>query len=76
MSPGDVSFDNMQTVLNNVYPKRRNLAPCTFRKGDKVRISRAKREFSKGYEQSWSDEVYDVIKTEKSMGVCYFTCKL
>ena len=75
MSPADVNFGNLQIVLKNVYPNRRNIAPCTFKTGDRVRVTREKNVFSKGYEQSWSDDIYKVVKSEKSLGVCYFSCK-
>ena len=60
-------------VLQNIDDKTR---PIPLRKpqlkvGDKVRISRIKAVFEKGYLQNWSEELYIVDKVQRTSPVTY-----
>lgn len=59
-APADVDRENQETVWQTLYgrpitPKRAKLLV-----GDKVRISKARRTFKKGYLPSWTEELFEV----------------
>jgi hypothetical protein len=60
-------------VLENINNKTRNIpkAKPKFKVGDKVRISRMKALFEKGYLPNWSEELYVVDKVQKTIPVTY-----
>ena len=63
--PVDVNSANAQAVWKTVYGdyvwtnEKQGLSPF-FRKGDHVRVSKSKGLFVKGYEQSYTDEIFIV----------------
>lgn len=63
MKPNEVTSKNQEEVWKILYGiknknKRKRQIPFHFDVGDKVRISKAKVVFRKGYKASWTDEVY------------------
>src|SRR5271170_2088321 len=65
--------ENEMKVLQNIDDKTR-LIPIrkpTLKVGDKVRISRIKAVFEKGYLPNWSEELYIVHKVKKTRPVTY-----
>ena len=61
MTPIQASMSNNQiTVIENTLNKTNNIAKgkAKFKLGDRVRISRIKGVFEKGYLPNWSEEVY------------------
>ena len=59
MAPNQVTQDNMQTVTERLYPVKRKPI-CKFDVGDKVRMSKGKHVFKRGYMQGWTDEIFTV----------------
>ena len=66
MTPTEASKDkNKIEVFNKqTYPEPRNEKP-KFKVGDKVRISRIKGLFEKGYLPNWSEALYTVDKVKE-----------
>jgi hypothetical protein len=68
-----IQEENYMTALQNTIDKTR-LIPITkpkFKIGDKVRISRTKALFEKGYLPNWSEELYVIDKVQKTIPVTY-----
>ena len=55
MKPKDVGDDN-----NRVYIEEHNKKGAKFNVGDRVRISKLKNIFAKGYTPNWSKEIFTV----------------
>lgn len=73
MRPVDVKKSNEKSVLLNII-KNRKASPVLkvkFKKGDRVRISKFKREFTKGYWPQWSNEIYTIWKVQLTKPVTY-----
>lgn len=63
MKPKDVSRKNAERLLHRVYVKPSNHSVRKrFKVGDKVRISKFKNIFAKGYTPNWSTEIFTVAK--------------
>ena len=74
MSPVKASKkENEMKVLRNTIDKTRPrpARKARLKKGDKVRISRVKSTFEKGYLANWSEELYIVDKVQKTIPVTY-----
>src|SRR5271170_4430233 len=74
MTPVEASLkENEMIVLENINNKTRNVpkAKAKFKVGDKVRISRIKAIFEKGYLPNWSEELYVVVEVQKTTPVTY-----
>ena len=72
--PNDVNTSNEDIVRKNLYPalKRKKVHTTPhFKIGDTVRISRKKDTFQKGYEQTYSHQVYEISKVQKTYPVTY-----
>ena len=59
MAPNQVTPDNMQTVMDRLYPVK-SKPIYKFDIGDKVRMSKGKHVFKRGYMQGWTDEIFVV----------------
>ena len=59
MAPNQVTPDNMQTVMDRLYPVK-SKPIYKFDIGDKVRMSKGKHVFKRGYMQGWTDEIFTV----------------
>lgn len=75
MRPVEVSELNKDMVLRNikknthlVVDKRK---PKSFSEGDKVRISKYKQTFSKGYIPNWTNEVFTVYRVQPTIPITY-----
>lgn len=60
MAPSEVNPQNESEVCRRLFPPKK---PTKYKLNidDKVRISKARREFKKGYLPNWSDEIFKVI---------------
>lgn len=59
-------------LLKKVYSSDPSpIAKPKFKMGEKVRISKYKAQFSKGYTPSWSTEIFTVIKIKRTRPVTY-----
>ena len=62
MAPMDVSAVNLEDVWQRLYDPVKRTQPKFFQ-GDRVRISKAKKTFKKGYLPNWTTEIFTVLKT-------------
>ena len=63
MTPSEVSVQNEAKVLRNLYPPTKTQTiKWRYKVGQTVRIKQSKRVFKKGYESSWTEEVFTVAK--------------
>lgn len=74
MKPVEVNRTNEKTVLLNIADKNKKVIKSSivkFKIGDRVRVSRFKREFVKGYWPQWSNEIYTVCKVQQTKPITY-----
>lgn len=62
MAPEDVNKKNEHEVRETLYGNDENIVKFKFQTGDKVRISKFKRMFAKGYTPNWTREVFTIDK--------------
>ena len=72
MTPTEASKpENKMEVLNNhEYRQRQQLKP-KFEVGDRVRLSRTKALFEKGYLPNWSEEIYKITEVKQTNPFTY-----
>jgi hypothetical protein len=70
MAPNDVTPDNSQQVADRMYPLKTE-PRWKYEVGDKVRISRYKNIFAKGYLQNWTDEIFIIAIRHPTNPVTY-----
>ena len=74
MTPVEASKKkNELTVWRNLYPNRLNIIDINpkFSIGDKVRISKKKALFEKGYTTRWTEEVFTITKINRTSPITY-----
>lgn len=73
MKPKDVSRKNEKTLLNRIFNKAQiNYASKSkFKVGEKVRISKYKNVFAKGYTPNWTTEIFTISRVVKTTPVTY-----
>ena len=74
MTPVEASKKkNELTVWRNLYPDRLKKIDINpkFSIGDKVRISKKKKTFEKGYTTRWTEEIFTIIKINRTSPVTY-----
>lgn len=73
MPPNDVDSDYEQELLDTVYNFKRIIKPkiVKFRVGDKIRLSKYKHVFEKGYLPSWTTEIFTIRKIQCTDPVTY-----
>jgi len=74
MSPVKASLkENEKKVLENIISKTRSIPrrKAKYKVGDKVRVSRTKSVFEKGFLPNWSEELYIIDKVQKTMPITY-----
>jgi len=74
MTPVKASLkENEMKVLQNIINKTKvaSRTKAKFKVGDKVRMSRTKALFEKGYLPNWSEEIYIIEKVQKTNPVTY-----
>ena len=65
--------ENELTVWRNLYPEHleiRDINP-KFSVGDKVRISKKKKTFEKGYTTRWTEEIFTIVEVKRTSPVTY-----
>ena len=72
MAPNDVTKENRAEVYKKLFPDQSITVECRHRVGDLVRKIIIKKEFAKGYEPNWSEEVYVISKEIQSNSVCWY----
>jgi L-rhamnose mutarotase len=69
-SPNQVNADNEREIAIRMYPPKPKLE-WKFNVGDKVRISKYKHVFEKGYLPNWSFEIFTVVERFPTYPVTY-----
>lgn len=70
MAPSAVTVKHEQSLRQKLY-KTTWQKKWLFQKGDRVRISSAKRAFRKGYLPGWSEEIFTVTLRHRTVPVTY-----
>ena len=74
MTPVEASREkNKLRVWRTLYPdhlERRDINP-EFSVGDKVRISKKKKTFEKGYTTRWTEEIFTIVEVKRTSPVTY-----
>lgn len=70
MAPNEVTAENTQQVADRMYPAK-TTPHWKFKIGDKVRISKYKNVFEKGYLQNWTDEIFVIAIRHSTSPVTY-----
>ena len=74
MTPVEASEKkNELTVWRNLYPNRLDILDIQpkFSIGDKVRISKKKELFEKGYTTRWTEEIFTITKIKRTSPITY-----
>ena len=73
MTPKEASKDiNRGKVYFNIIRKQnKSRTSIKYKKGDKVRISKYKRHFEKGYTPNWTEEILTIDKINMTNPVTY-----
>ena len=66
MAPSAVNGANQQTVWQRLYGHDGGGGTPKYRVGDRVRISKAKRHFEKGYMANWTEELFTIVGAHRS----------
>ena len=79
MTPVEASKKkNELTVWRNLYPEHleiRDIKP-NFSIRDKVRITKKKKTFEKGYTTRWTEEIFTIVEVKRTSPVTYKTTDL
>jgi hypothetical protein len=60
MSPSEVNSHNESSVRRRLYPPQNDALAWRYRVGQTVRMKQTKRVFKKGYEPSWTEEIFRI----------------
>ena len=74
MTPKKASkIENELTVWRNLYPEHLEIHDINpkFSVGDRVRISKKKKTFEKGYTTRWTEEIFTIVKVKRTSPVTY-----
>lgn len=71
MKPKNVSILNEKKLLQTVYSKIKILPKAKFKIGEKVRISKYKHIFEKGYTPNWTTEVFTISQIKNTNPITY-----
>lgn len=74
MAPDEVDSDDEQHLLNTAYNYKRIIKPrinYKFKIGDKVRLSKYKHVFEKGYLPAWTTEIFTIDKIQYTNPITY-----
>jgi Chromo (CHRromatin Organisation MOdifier) domain len=61
MTPIQVSKENEDFVRNRLYGQKKRRPKWKYQVGDRVRISKTRIAFTKGYLPSWSEEIFSIV---------------
>lgn len=74
MTPNQVNKHNEQKLLDTVYNYEQNISSKTtpkFKIGDRVRLSKYKNCFAKGYTPNWTTEIFKIRKVQYTAPITY-----
>jgi hypothetical protein len=61
MTPSEVSIENEAVIRKRLYGRKKRPPMWRYAVGDKVRISKLRIAFKKGYLPSWSEEIFTIV---------------
>ena len=72
-SPADVTLANQEQVWQTLYGQSSGMKKrrVPLQVGDRVRISKSRRVFKKGYLPSWTEELFTISRVKKTTPVTY-----
>ena len=70
MSPNQVNSDNENQIAKHMYPPKPKLE-WKYNIGDKVRTSKYKHIFQKGYLPNWTEEIFTIVERFPTYPVTY-----
>jgi hypothetical protein len=71
MPPAEVTWTNQTTMSKRLYGRKGPKKSCKFSPGNRVRLSKAKRTFKKGYLPNWTEELFTVVKCIETKPLVY-----
>ena len=74
MTPGNASKkENELRVWRNLYPDHLEINDIKpeFSGGDRVRISKKKKTFEKGYTTRWTEEIFTIVEVKRTSPMTY-----
>jgi hypothetical protein len=71
MTPSQVSIENEDIIRKRLYGEKKSPPIWKYDVGDKVRISKARIAFKKGYLPSWTDEIFTIVARIPSDPITY-----
>ncbi|XP_049826251.1 uncharacterized protein LOC126266390 [Aethina tumida] len=71
MKPIDVTTKNEQPLLKTAFNHIKIYRGSKFKVGDKVRVSKYREAFNKGYTPNWSNEIFTVEKVNLTHSTTY-----
>ena len=71
MKPKDVTTANVETLIQRLSQNNRRRTVPKFNIGDKVRVSKNKHVFKKGYTPNWTTEIFTVNRMMPTSPVTY-----
>ena len=66
MTPSQVNPSNQEVVWQRLYGGETSGLKPKLRVGDRVRISKVKRQFKKGYLPNWTEEIFSIREVHRS----------
>lgn len=70
--PQDVSKKNEKSILRKSFTYRKVKMSAKFKVGDKVRLSKTREVFTKGYTPNWGTEIFSIKKIHYTTPTTYF----
>ena len=58
--PAAVNVRNAHVIWDRLYPERQSKVTFKFKVGDRVRITKKKGVFDKGYTERWTEEIFKI----------------
>lgn len=71
MKPAEVTKADEARLKKEVFTHIKQVVPVHFKVGDKVRISKYKHHFAKGYKPNWTTEIFSVNKVNRTNPTTY-----
>ena len=71
MKPTDVTAANVETLMQRFSQNNRRRIVPKLKIGDKVRVSKNKHVFEKGYTPNWTTEIFTVNRVKQTSPVTY-----
>ena len=69
--PAEVTWANQTTVSKRLYGRKGPKKSCKFSPGDRVRLSKTKRTFKKGYLPNWTEELFTIVRCIETSSPVY-----